>query len=113
MSPPREYKTPQAFKVAIEDRIRRRSAASGLPMNRVRQRFIMERFLARISQQFGTAFVLKGGLALELRLAEARSTKDIDLRAHGDIRVSSDAFAAADISPATRIMERALRRACG
>lgn len=39
----------------------------------------MERFLARVAQTFGSTVTLKGGLALELRLANARSTKDIDL----------------------------------
>ena len=50
----------------------------------MRQRFVMERFLARIARAFGSTVTLKGGLALELRLDNARSTKDIDLHTVGD-----------------------------
>lgn len=47
MSTPR-YKTPAAFKVALEDRLKKRAAQRGVMLNRVRQRFVMERFLARV-----------------------------------------------------------------
>lgn len=87
MIAPKTYKTPAAFKVALEDRLRKRAAQRGVLLNRVRQRFVMERFLARVVSVFGRAATLKGGLALELRLANARSTKDIDLRAVGDADV--------------------------
>ena len=84
MSPPREYRTPQAFKVALEDRLRKRASASGVHVNRVRQKFVMERFVARLVGDFSESFMVKGGLALELRLADARSTKDVDLHMRGD-----------------------------
>ena len=41
------------------------------------------RFLARLVAACGDNVVLKGGLALELRLGRARTTKDIDLRMLG------------------------------
>ncbi len=44
---------------------------------------MFDRFLARIVAVFGGAAILKGGLALELRLARARTTKDVDLRMAG------------------------------
>ena len=44
----------------------------------------MERFLARMVAVAPDAFVLKGGLALELRLARARTTRDVDVLARGD-----------------------------
>ena len=44
---------------------------------------VFERFLARIVTIFGDAATLKGGLALELRIKEARATKDVDLRVMG------------------------------
>lgn len=78
------YKTPAAFKVALEDRLKKRAAERGVMLNRVRQRFVMERFLARVATVLGPVVTLKGGLALELRLSAARSTKDIDLRVVGD-----------------------------
>lgn len=78
------YKTPAGFKVALEDRLKKRASQRNVVVNRVRQRFVMERFLARVARAFGATVTLKGGLALELRLANARSTKDIDLRTIGD-----------------------------
>jgi hypothetical protein len=80
------YATPEAFKVALEARLKNsaKSRSVSVSVNRVRQRFVMERFLARVVHVFGSTATLKGGLALELRIATARSTKDIDLRAVGD-----------------------------
>ncbi len=85
MTPPRSDKTPAAFRVALEDRLKKRAAARKIVLNRVRQRFVMERFLARVVAEFADAATLKGGLALELRLDNARSTKDVDLRAVGSV----------------------------
>ena len=84
MTRPKTYQTPAGFKVALEDRLKKRASLRGTAVHRVRQRFVMERFLARVAQTFGSTVTLKGGLALELRLENARSTKDIDLRAVGD-----------------------------
>ena len=47
-------------------------------------RLVMDRFAARVAGEFGEDVVLKGGVVLELRLAEARATKDLDLRRRGD-----------------------------
>jgi len=43
----------------------------------------MERFLVRLVAVAPRTFLLKGGLALELRLDHARTTRDVDLRAIG------------------------------
>jgi hypothetical protein len=80
----RIYKTPAAFKAALEAKLKERAKLRVGGLDRLRQRFVMERFLARVVQVFQDAATLKGGLALELRLANARSTKDIDLRSMGD-----------------------------
>jgi len=76
------YATPQAFKQALEQRLRSASA-SGIDFARRRQILVFERFLARVHQEAGEAVVLKGGLVLELRLERARTTKDVDLRMMG------------------------------
>jgi hypothetical protein len=44
---------------------------------------VFDRFLARVVAVLGDAPTLKGGLALELRLERARTTKDVDLRMTG------------------------------
>jgi hypothetical protein len=78
----RQYATPLAFKQALEQRLRT-SAATGVDFARRRELLVFDRFLARLAQLAGDSVVLKGGLVLELRLARARTTKDIDLRMMG------------------------------
>lgn len=78
----REYRTPEAFRTALEQRIR--ATVSGAEMNRFRQLLVFDRFLARVFAYFGEKAILKGGLVLELRLHRARTTKDVDLRLTGD-----------------------------
>src|SRR5882724_566614 len=74
------YTTPSAFKQALEQRLR---STNGAPFTRRRQLLVFDRFLARMTQVMGDAVILKGGLVLELRLARARTTKDIDVRLVG------------------------------
>lgn len=78
----REYSTPEAFKQALEQRLRTLTG-SGLAFARKRQLLVFDRLLARIAVVFGEAVTLKGGLVLELRLERSRTTKDIDLRVSG------------------------------
>lgn len=83
MSKPR-YKTPAGVLAALKERQKQRAAAQGVPFNRVALVDVYFRFLARVVQQFQDgALVVKGGLALEMRLQRARATVDIDLRALG------------------------------
>lgn len=77
------YATPEAFRQALEQRLRNEAAAVGYGITRLRQLLVFDRFLARITQVYGDAAVLKGGIVLELRLERARTTKDIDLRLSG------------------------------
>ncbi len=78
----RTYSSPEPFKQALEQRLRT-SAKSGADFARKRQLLVFDRFLARVHAALGDAATLKGGLALELRLARARTTKDVDLRMVG------------------------------
>jgi hypothetical protein len=78
----RQYATPLAFKQALEQRLRSTSI-TGADFARRRQLLVFDRYLARLTQIVGDAVTLKGGLALELRLSRARTTKDIDLRMMG------------------------------
>ncbi len=76
------YATPPAFKQALEKRLRNAST-SGTDFARRRQLLVFDRFLARVTQALGDAVTLKGGLVIELRLARARTTKDVDPRLMG------------------------------
>jgi Nucleotidyl transferase AbiEii toxin, Type IV TA system len=78
----RQYATPLAFKQALEQRLKSAST-TGADFARRRQLLVFDRFLARLTQIAGDAVTLKGGLVLELRLARARTTKDVDLRIMG------------------------------
>ncbi|AKU93214.1 nucleotidyl transferase AbiEii/AbiGii toxin family protein [Vulgatibacter incomptus] len=78
----REYRTAAAFKQALEQHLRLASA-SGTDFARRRQLLVFDRFLARVTQELDDAVMLKGGLAVELRLERARTTKDVDLRVMG------------------------------
>lgn len=76
------YATAKAFRNAVTARLQVQARASGLDLTRLQRRLAYERFLARLFQQHGDAWVLKGGYALELRLdGRARATKDIDFNA--------------------------------
>jgi len=78
----RTYSSPESFKQALEQRLRA-SAKTGAEFTRKRQLLVFDRFLARVVAVLGDAATLKGGLALELRLERARTTKDVDLRMVG------------------------------
>jgi hypothetical protein len=78
----RTYSSPQAFKHALEQHLKTASL-TGADFARRRQLLVFDRFLARAVAVFGDAVLLKGGLVLELRLEQARATKDVDLRLMG------------------------------
>jgi len=90
---PGRYRSPEAFRTALEQRIR--ATVKGGAINRFRQLLIYDRFLARVFHRFGDRVVVKGGLVLELRLARARATKDVDLRLVGAPGDALDALALA------------------
>lgn len=81
----RTYASPEAFKQALEQRLRAASPTGG-ELGRRRQLLVFDRFLARVVATLGHAATLKGGLVLELRLGRARTTKDVDLRLTGTPR---------------------------
>ncbi|MEW6107269.1 MAG: nucleotidyl transferase AbiEii/AbiGii toxin family protein [Bacillota bacterium] len=77
------YESSAAFRRALEDRLRQQAVSSGTPLTRLRKMVAFERFLARLVTAQPEAWVLKGGLALQLRLGKhARTTQDIDLLLH-------------------------------
>ncbi|MHB1469346.1 MAG: nucleotidyl transferase AbiEii/AbiGii toxin family protein [Solirubrobacteraceae bacterium] len=75
-----KYATPEAFRAALDQRIRNQASTIGVPLMRLRKRVAFERFLARVAATDPQIWVLKGAYALELRLGElTRATRDIDL----------------------------------
>lgn len=75
-----KYSSAAAFRRALEDRLRQLSLQSGVPLVRMRKMIAFDRFLVRLFQAQPDQWVVKGGLALQLRVGErARTTKDIGL----------------------------------
>jgi hypothetical protein len=70
-----KYANAQAFRQALEERIRRDHQGKAIP--RVRKMIAFERLMARLDQRW----VLKGGYAIQLRTERARTTQDVDLLA--------------------------------
>jgi hypothetical protein len=87
------YETAEALRVALEHRLLAHSRASGVNLERLRRRVVFERVVARLHHREPSVWVIKGGMALEMRLCDdARLTKDLDLGlrapvgAEGDLR---------------------------
>jgi predicted nucleotidyltransferase component of viral defense system len=74
------YATPQAFRNALESRLRNKAQQQGMDLRRLYRRVAFERLLARLFAEAAPPWLLKGGHALELRFDErARTTLDLDL----------------------------------
>lgn len=74
------YKTPGAFRQALEERLNQTSKDQKIDLMRLRRRVAFERLLARLFADPKPRWLLKGGYAIELRFEQlARATKDIDL----------------------------------
>ncbi len=85
------YKSPQALRTALEHRLLTRSLEAGIGLDRLRLRVLVERVLARFQAAEPEQWVLKGGMALEVRLRdEARLTKDLDLGLRDKVADSAD-----------------------
>jgi predicted nucleotidyltransferase component of viral defense system len=74
-----KFKNAGDFRKSLEARLQTFAAKKSLDLQRLRRKVAFDRFLARIFSQGQPGFYLKGGYAMELRLSQARTTKDIDL----------------------------------
>jgi predicted nucleotidyltransferase component of viral defense system len=75
-----DYATPQAFRSALEARLRSLAQQRGIDLRRLYRWVAFERLLARLFAQDAPPWVLKGGYALEVRFDNrARATLDLDL----------------------------------
>lgn len=79
-----KYSTPLALRIALEQRLLARSNTTGVGLDRLRRRVLFERIVARLQGFEPGRWVIKGGMALEVRLGDqARVTKDIDVGLRG------------------------------
>jgi Nucleotidyl transferase AbiEii toxin, Type IV TA system len=85
------YETPSALRMALERRLQTRSDETGIGLDRLRRRVLLERIVARLATAEPGLWVLKGGMALEVRLRDAaRLTRDIDLGLRDSFADSAD-----------------------
>lgn len=90
------YRTPEAFRAALDQRLKNEAAARGVALMRLRKRVGFERFLARLLVKQPADWILKGAFALDVRLGLAtRATKDIDLARAGDEQAATAHLTAA------------------
>ena len=79
MKPPHKYPSATAFRVALEDRLKRLAQEESIDLQRVRRQAAFDRLLCRLFAKPESPWLLKGGYAMELRLKTARTTRDMDL----------------------------------
>ncbi len=74
------YATPGALRAALEARLQSHGTTAVVDLDRLRRRAVFERLLVRLQHAMPGQWVLKGGMALEVRLGDrARTTRDLDL----------------------------------
>jgi len=73
------FKTAADFRKSLEARLQGLATKTSVDLQRLRRKVAFDRLLARIFTQEKSGFCLKGGYAMELRITNARATKDIDL----------------------------------
>lgn len=75
-----KYATPNAFRTALEARLKNLARESGLSVGRLRKTVAFEVLLRRLLHVAPEQWVLKGALALEFRIGtRSRTTMDVDL----------------------------------
>ena len=74
------YATAEAFRQALEARLRTVAAQRGTQIQGLRLKVAIERLLARLFHEASPPWLLKGGYSMELRFRpQARFTRDLDL----------------------------------
>lgn len=74
-----KFRNAADFRKSLEGRLQNIAVSKDIDLQRLRKKVAFDRFLARIFSDSTSRLFLKGGYAMELRLAMARATKDIDL----------------------------------
>jgi len=74
------YQSGDAFRQGLERRLITKSRQDDVPLSWLRKMVAFGRFLTRLVKDRPEDWLLKGGMALQLRLGmAARTTKDLDL----------------------------------
>ena len=73
------YATATAFRQALERRLMNTARGEAVDVQRLRRQVSFDRLLCRLFHAPLSPWLLKGGYAMELRVAEGRTTRDVDL----------------------------------
>jgi Nucleotidyl transferase AbiEii toxin, Type IV TA system len=74
------YRDAVGLRRALETRLKQRAEVNGADLGRLRRSVVFDRVAARLASAPGGPWILKGGAAMEFRLAQrARMTKDLDV----------------------------------
>ncbi len=83
------YRTADAFRRAVVDRIARAAKSSSFSIAQLRRQFAYDRLLTRVFAAYGSQWVLKGAGGLLVRVpAHARHSLDLDLFYQGEMTVA-------------------------
>ena len=85
MAQKKKYTTATGMRIALEERLKHIAKQSNVSLARLRRHVSFDRFLARIYSTEIKGLIVKGGYTLELRLNQARTTKDIDFSFTGNL----------------------------
>lgn len=87
------YANALSFRTALETRLNEQAKEAGIQTQKLRRQIAFDRLLARLFHKNNSSsapWALKGGYAMELRVDNARATKDIDLAIKDAKLLSSD-----------------------
>ena len=84
MTTERKYRTAAGMRAALEERLNRTAGETGVDIMKLRRHVAFDRLCARLFAKETNDLIVKGGYALELRLKNARTTRDIDISFKGN-----------------------------
>lgn len=95
---PVKYASAEAFRQALEDRLKQQARDQHVDVNRLRKFVAFDRLLARLKHIYPDGWVLKGALSLQLRYSHLfRTTRDGDLGLWGDLEFTLRMVEAVDL----------------
>ena len=86
----KKYQTARALLNALSDRLKQKAESGAGDIQTMRRQVAFDRLLVRLFYKEPSLWVLKGGYALEIRISNSRTTKDIDLELRHSSLISSD-----------------------
>jgi len=76
MRDPQKYASPDAFRAAMEQKIRTESKVTGVTVDDLKRQISFDRFLSRLDFD---RYTVVGGYSLEIRFPDLKRTRDIDM----------------------------------